>query len=40
MKKFKKCMVSILLLFALIFTMELPTFADAGSIQRYSSGES
>ena len=40
MKKFKKCMVSILLLFALIFTMELPTFADAGSIQRYSSGGS
>lgn len=40
MKKFKKCIVSILLLFALIFTMELPTFADAGSIQRYSSGGS
>lgn len=40
MKKLKKCIVSILLLFALIFTMELPTFADAGSIQRYSSGGS
>ena len=40
MKKFKKCIVSMLLLFALIFTMELPTFADAGSIQRYSSGGS
>lgn len=34
MKKFKKCMVSILLLFALIFTMELPTFADAGSLKQ------
>lgn len=40
MKKIKKCIVTILLLIALLFTVEIPTFADAGSIQRYSSSGS